>query len=131
MNRANRHLLYSLLWLFGFIIIVTISSSWDLSDTGKNKFLSQVGSLVWVLGFAAIFLSWAWLDVIEHGKSKGAAAVFAVLWPFLIFIAHIAYLFYTRGLRKGFVATLKFVSFLLASAISVLVVGKLVGLVLS
>jgi hypothetical protein len=73
----------------------------DLKDVGKNQFRGQLGSIVWVFGFAGIFFSWARLDAPAHGKPKRAALLFALLWPFLVFIAHIAYLFYTRGLRKG------------------------------
>ena len=128
MTRTHRHLLYSLVWLFAFIVIfVLASSSLDASDIGKTQFHSQIGSLVWVLGFAAIFFSWARVDVVEHGKSKGAAVVFAALWPFLVFFAHIAYLFYTRGMRDGLVAVLKFICFLLTSGIGLLVFGKLIG----
>ena len=81
--------------------------------------------MIWVLGFAGIFFSWARLDVSAHGKSKGTAAFFAGLWPFLLVVAHIAYLFYTRGLRNGLLASLKFVCFCLAAVISMIALGKL------
>ena len=126
MTRTHRHLVYSLLWLLGFVLIVIVASSfWHITDAGQNQFRAQVGSLIWVLGFAAIFFSWARLDAVAHGKPKGAAVLFAAMWPWLIFVAHIAYLFYTRGLRSGFIAALKFVSFLLASAMGLLLLGKL------
>jgi hypothetical protein len=131
MTRTNRHLLYSLLWLFGFLLVViTASSFWDYSDAGINQFRSQIGSLILVLGLAAIFYSWARLDALGHGRTKGAAVMFAALWPFFNFFAHIAYLFYTRGLRIGFTAVLKFICFFLVSAIALFLLFKLVGLVL-
>ena len=132
MNRTNQQLAYSLAWLLGFILVFVVASSYlDISDVGKNQFRSAVGSLAWVLGFAAIFYSWARLDAIEHGRHRPTAAFFAALWPFLLFIAHIAYLFYTRGWRNGFIASLKFVSFLLASAIGLFVLGRFASLVFS
>ena len=132
MNRAVRHLLYGFAWLVGFIVLaLAVASSWDLSDLGRNQFRGQVGSLIWVLGFAAIFFSWARVDVAEHGKPRGAALLFAALWPFLVFIAHIGYLFYTRGLRSGLVASLKFVCYLLAVAIALAGAGQVARLVIA
>jgi hypothetical protein len=131
MNRTQRHLVYGLAWLLAFIVIaVVVSLHWDASNVGIAQFRSQVGSLLWVLGFAAIFFSWARTDAVEHGKTWRTAAVFAVLWVFLVFIAHMAYLLYSRGLRNGIVSVLKFVCFLLASAIGMAAVGKLLGLIL-
>ena len=131
MTRTNRHLLYSLFWVLGFsLVVITSSSFWDYSDAGINQLRSQIGSLISVLGLSAIFYSWARLDALEHGRNKGAAVMFAALWPFFNFFAHIAYLFYTRGLRIGLTAVLKFICFFMASAIALLILFKLVGLVL-
>jgi hypothetical protein len=130
MSRTAWHLVYSLLWLVGVILVFIVASPYlHSSDVGKNQFRSQVGSIAWMLGFAGIFYSWARQDAIDHGKPKHSAVLFAALWPFLILIAHIAYLFYTRGLRNGFVAFLKFVSFLLALGIGFVVLGRIVSLV--
>jgi hypothetical protein len=131
MNRTHRHLMYGLIWLVGFIVLaVLLSASWDISNIGMNKVRSQVGSLVWVLGFAVIFFSWARVDAPAHGKSKRAAALFALFWPFLVFLGHIAYLLYTRGLRTGAVSSLKFICFLLASGIGLALLGRVASGVL-
>jgi hypothetical protein len=131
MNRTNRHLMYSFFWLSGFLLFLIAASSFlDYSDAGINQFRSQIGSLISVLGLAAIFYSWARLDALEHGRTKGVAVMFAALWLFFNLFAHIAYLFYTRGLRIGFTDTFKFICFLMASAIALLLLFKLVGLVL-
>jgi hypothetical protein len=82
-----------------------------------------------VLGFAGIFFSWARLDALAHGKPKATALLFALLWPFLNLVVHIAYLFYTRGLRAGLLASLKFICFCLAAVIALVALGKLWGLV--
>ena len=130
MTHTSRHLLLAFAWLLGFVVLVILlSSSFDLSDIGKNQYRGQLGSIIWVLGFAGIFFSWARLDASAHGKSKGTAVLFAVFWPFFLVVAHIAYLFYTRGLRNGLLASLKFVCFCLAAVISMVAMGKLWGLI--
>ena len=83
--------------------------------------------MVWVLGFVAIFFSWARLDAIQHGKSKTSVVVFTFLWPFLIGVVHLGYLFYTRGLRNGLLASLKFVCFCLSAGLAMLLLAKLWG----
>ncbi len=119
MTRTTKHLLFSLLWLFGFLLIVVAANSWwDISEPGKNQFRSQVASLILLIGFALIFFSWARVDSVEHGRARHAAAIFAIAWPFFIVFTHAAYLFYTRGFRSGLIATVKFVCFILAAGIA-------------
>lgn len=128
MTRTSRQLLLSLSWLLGFgILVILVSSSMDLSDPGRNAFYGQLGSIVWVLGFVAIFFSWARVDAIQHGKSKASVVVFTLLWPLLIGFVHLGYLFYTRGLRNGLLASLKFVCFCLSAGLAMLVLAKLWG----
>src|SRR5882672_7151788 len=101
MNHTSRHLLFALLWLGVFLLVVVAFVRSANPDFGHLPFYTQVGSLAWVVGFAGIFYSWAREDAPVHGKSAKSAVVFAALWPFFIFFAHVAYLFYTRGLRNG------------------------------
>jgi hypothetical protein len=120
MNRSLWHLVYGLAWLLALpVLFIVLVSSWDHSNPGISLLHSQVGSIAWVLGFTGIFFSWARIDALEHGKSKRAVLVFTALWPFLLFVAHAAYLLYTRGFRSGLVAVLKFISFMLACGILV------------
>ena len=125
MSRTSRHLLFALFWLgiFSLVAVAFIGSA-NL-DFGHMSFYAQVGSLVWVIGFAGIFYSWAREDAPAHGKSAKSAVVFTALWFFFIFFAHVAYLFFTRGLRSGVLATLRFISFLLGAAIAWLLLGRL------
>jgi hypothetical protein len=115
MNRTVGHLLYAVLWLTGFTLAVAAMARGVNPDFGQMGFYAQVGSIVWALGFAAIFYSWARKDAPAHGKSGKSAAVFAALWPFFNLVAHVVYLFFTRGFRNGLLATLKFICFLLAA----------------
>ncbi len=132
MTRTTKHLLFSLLLLFGFLLIfITASSFWDISDPGKNQFRSQVGSLILVIGFALIFYSWARIDSVEHGGARHAAAIFAIAWPFFIVFTHAGYLFYTRGFRNGLIAAVKFVCFLLAAGIAPALLFRVWDLVVS
>jgi hypothetical protein len=74
MTHTFRHLLISLAWFIGFVVLaILVTSSMDLKDVGKNQFRGQLGSIVWVFGFAGIFFSWARLDAPAHGKPKRAA----------------------------------------------------------
>ncbi len=127
MSRTTIHLACALLWLCGFALAAGALAHFSAHDLERLRFYSQVSSIVWVLGFASIFYSWARQDAPAHGKSVGSAAIFAALWPFLIFFAHIAYLLFTRGIRMGTLATLKFVCFLLAAAVGWLLFGRVLG----
>ncbi len=132
MTRTTKHLLFSLLWLFGFLLIfITASSWWDISEPGKNQFRSQVASLILLIGLALIFFSWARVDSVEHGRTRSAAAIFAIAWPFFIVFTHAAYLFYTRGFRNGLIATVKFACFLLAAGIAPALLFRVWDLVIS
>jgi hypothetical protein len=130
MNRTLAHLLYGTLWLMAFTLVVAVIARGANPDFGQMRFYAQVGSIIWVLGFAAIFYSWARKDAPAHGKSGKSAAVFAALWLFFNAVTNVVYLFYTRGFRNGLLATLKFVSFLLAAGIAWFAISWALGSIL-
>ena len=130
MSRTSRHLVCALLWLAAFTVLVALCAGGVDPDVGRMGFYSQLGSVVWVMGFVGIFFSWARVDAPAHGRSAKSAAVFAVLWLFFNFIAHVAYLFFTRGSRLGALATLKFVCFLLAAGVTWLLFSRALGTIL-
>lgn len=130
MSRTALHLVYAVLWLGGLALAAVLLVQAANTDFGHVRFYSQIGSIVWVLGFALIFYSWARRDAPAHGRSVKSAAVFAALWPLLNVIAHVVYLFFTRGFRNGTLATLKFACFLLAAAIGWFLLGRALGAVL-
>jgi hypothetical protein len=72
---------------------------------------SVVISAVWALGFITLFASWALKDAAEHGKTKTIALTFTIAWFLLPVLAVFPYLFATRGLRHGLIASLKFLFF--------------------
>jgi hypothetical protein len=127
MNRTLWHLLFAALWLAAFTLVVALFARGVSADVGHMRFYSQVGSIVWVVGFASIFFSWARVDAPAHGKTIKSAAVFAASWLFFNFIAHVVYLFFTRGFRNGALATLKFICFLLAVGIAWFLFGRVLG----
>jgi hypothetical protein len=130
MNRTFAHLLYGLLWLAGFTLVVAFAARGANPDIGRMSFYAQVGSIAWALGFAAIFFSWARIDAPAHGKPKIAAVVFAALWPFFNVVAHLVYLFFTRGLRGGVLPAIQFICFLLAAGISWFAFSRVLGALL-
>ena len=130
MSRTARHLIYALLWLAAFTLVVVLFAHGANPDLGRMSFYAQLGSIFWVMGFAGIFYSWARVDAPSHSKSVKSAAVFAGLWLFFNFVAHVAYLFFTRGLRNGTLATLKFICFLLAAGIAWFLFGRALGTIL-
>jgi hypothetical protein len=127
MNRTLAHLVYAALWLTSFTFVVTTMARGATPDPGQMGFYSQVGSIVWALGFAAIFYSWARKDAPAHGKSNKSAAVFAALWPFFNVVAHVVYLFFTRGFRDGLLATLKLICILCTAGIAWFAFSRVLG----
>lgn len=124
MNRTHWHLTSGVVWLVT-VLVVAVNTVSHTADFGANQFRSQLASLMAAVGLGAIFLSWAKADAPAHGKPEASAFVFAALWPILFFVAHVAYLFYTRGLRNGVLAILKFACFVMASLIVLFVAGRL------
>lgn len=127
MNRTFAHLLYGLLWLSGFTLVAAIVARGANPGFGRMSFYAQVGSIAWALGFAAIFYSWAREDAPAHGKPKFAAVVFAALWPFFNVVAHLVYLFFTRGFRGGLLAAIQFICYLFAAGMAWLVFNRVLG----
>jgi hypothetical protein len=127
LNRTNRHLLYALAWLLGFVVLVQLAVTGPLQNASSATAMvyAQFATIGWVLGFAAIFLSWARLDAEEHGKSRNVAVMFALLWLFFNVLSHVAYLFLTRGWREGLLSTVRFICFLFAAAILLVAFSKL------
>ena len=118
MNRTLTHLLLALCWLAVFTLAITVAVQTANPDEGHMRFYARVGSLIWALGFVAIFFSWARKDAPAHGRSIRSAVVFAVARPFFNIFAHVVYLFFTRGMREGLLASLKFACFLLAACMA-------------
>ena len=114
MSNTSRQLVYTLVWLTAFTLVVLVLSPRGLAAFYGMGLYAKLASILWFLGFAGIFFSWARIDAPAHGRSRRSAAVFAVLWPLLFLFAHIGYLFFTRGLRGGTLASLKFTGFLIA-----------------
>lgn len=126
MNSTSRHLLTAVGWLFVLpLLAVATVLAFGVS---LPQYVSVAISVLWAFGFAGIFWSWASRDVSAHGKSRAAAAWFTAAWLLLHFVAVIPYLLFTRGVRGGLVATLKFVCFCLACAIAWLGVPVLIRL---
>jgi hypothetical protein len=127
LNRTNRHLLYALAWLLGFVVLVQLAVTGPLQGASGAIAMvyAQFATIAWVLGFAAIFFSWARLDAEEHGKSRSVAVMFALLWLLFNVLSHVAYLFLTRGWREGLLSTAKFICFVLGGAILLVALAKL------
>ena len=128
-NHTVRHLLYANLWLLIFTLcaVLLISATSPHWEFGRKNFFAEVASIAWGVGFVGIFFSWARVDALEHGKSVKSAFFFAGLWLFFNFIAHIAYLFFTRGFRDGSLASIKFVCFLMSTGVVWFAFSRLVG----
>jgi hypothetical protein len=124
LNRTHRHLLYGFAWLLGFTLFVAVVAPMALpspaqpGSQGTRLAYSQIGSMLWAIGFAGIFYSWARIDARDHAKPASVAIVFSLLWLFFNVLAHIVYLFVTRGWREGFLSTLRFVCFVLLTLIA-------------
>lgn len=127
MSNTSRHLVYAVIWITAFTLAVIVLSPLGFAAFYNMGLYAKLASILWVVGFTGIFFSWARIDAPAHGRSRGSATVFAVLWLLFFLLAHVAYLFFTRGLRDGTFATLKFIGFLSAGFAFVRLMGALLG----
>lgn len=64
---------------------------------------------MWAAVLIGTFASWALRDAPAHGKPRSIALVFTAAWLLVYFLAVFPYLFATRGIKGGAVASLKLV----------------------
>ncbi|MFP5382389.1 MAG: hypothetical protein ACLGG4_09000, partial [Gammaproteobacteria bacterium] len=64
-----------------------------------------------------VFASWAWHDAPSQGVPRYIAVLFTVAWFFIFVLAVFPYLYITRGLKAGTLASLKFFSLCVACGI--------------
>jgi hypothetical protein len=74
-------------------------------------------SLAFLAPLTLAFLSWSWQDAPALGKSRAYAVVFTAAWFAIAFLAPVPYLFFTRGAKRGFLASLQYVCLLLVVAL--------------
>jgi hypothetical protein len=115
MKLAHRYLLFGAGWFFSVPLLAFAVFSVAASD--GNVAVSTLVSVVWTLGLVCIFWAWASKDVIALGKSKNVARWFTAAWLVLLVLAVFPYLFVTRGLKNGLLASLQFACYLLACGI--------------
>jgi hypothetical protein len=115
MNRSHRFLLIGAAWLASVPLLAFVAV--EVGNFQGNAAASAVISLVWTLGFIAIFWLWASKDAVARGKSKSVAGWFTVAWLLLPVLAVFPYLFATRGLKSGLLASLQFACYLIACGI--------------
>jgi len=114
MSRTQLHLLAGLAW---HVLAALGLAALPLPDVITQDKIVHYGLLagLYYLGFAAVFFSWARKDIVEHGSQQYVALLFATLWLFGNVIGNFPYLLYTRGWRKGFLASLKFAAVVIAA----------------
>ena len=124
MKLAHRYLLFGAGWFFSVPLLAVAVFAY--SAFGGNVVLSTLVSVVWTLGLVGIFWAWASKDVVALGKSKNVARWFTAAWLVLLVLAVFPYLFVTRGLKNGLLASLQFACYLLACGIVFLGVPRLI-----
>jgi len=125
MTNTKRHVLFGVTWFFGFPILVVVAVL-----TGAVPFSqlhSTLLSLTWGLGVVATFASWSFRDAPSQGKSVYVAAAFTAAWFLLFAVAVFPYLFVTRGLKQGVLASLRFLALCLGCFVGWLAVLPLLG----
>lgn len=116
MSNTSRHIAAAFAWLFVLpLLLVALSFSGSLPT---SEFHSAVLSLIWGVGLVSIFASWSLRDAPAHGKSLYVALGFTAAWFLVFVLAVFPYLFATRGIKRGLVASLKFLSLCLAFGIA-------------
>lgn len=125
MTRTTRHALLAAGWFMGY---PTLGLAVVLSGAVPHGSLQgTLLSLPWGLGLVAIFASWAFRDAPEHGKSLALAVGFTAAWFLLFVLAVIPYLFATRGLKRGLLASGRFLVFCLACLLGWMAVNWLLA----
>ena len=124
MKLAHRYLLFGAGWFFSVPLLAVAVFAY--SAFGGNVVLSTLVSVVWTLGLVGIFWAWASKDVVALGKSKNVARWFTAAWLVLLVLAVFPYLFVTRGLKNGLLASLQFACYLLACGIVFLGAPRLI-----
>jgi hypothetical protein len=125
MGHTPRHVVAGLAW---FVLVPAVLVPLVLSGALPATLLhSSVASVVWGVGLVVIFASWALRDAPAHGKSRNAAWGFAAAWFVVFVLAVFPYLFFTRGLRGGLLASLKFACLCLVVVIVWVAVPRLFG----
>jgi hypothetical protein len=128
MGHTPRHVVAGLAW---FVLIPAALVPLVLSGAlPATRLHSSLASVVWGVGPVAIFASWALRDAPAHGKSRNAAWGFTAAWFVVFVLAVFPYLFFTRGLRGGLLASVKFACLCLAVVIAWVAVPRLFGAVL-
>jgi hypothetical protein len=128
MGNTPRHVVVDLAW---FAVVPAVLVPLVLSGAfPATRLHSSVASVAWGLGLVAIFASWALRDAPAHGKSRNVAWGFVAAWFVVFVLAVFPYLFFTRGLRGGLLASLKFACLCLAVVIAWVVVPRLFGVFL-
>ncbi|MEF7615511.1 hypothetical protein V4F39_16465 [Aquincola sp. MAHUQ-54] len=115
MSNTTRHIAAALGWLIALPLVAV--ALFALGALPGSELHSTVVSVVWGSGLVAVFSSWALRDAPSHGKSRNVALGFTAAWFLVFFFAVFPYLFVTRGVRSGLVASLRFLSLCLGFAI--------------
>lgn len=129
MKLAHRYLLFGAGWFLAVPLLAFALFAY--SAFGGNPVLSWLVSAVWTLGLVGIFWAWASKDAVALGKSENVARWFTAAWLVLLVLAVFPYLFVTRGLKKGLLASLQFACYLFACGIVFMGAPRLISSIFS
>ena len=107
-------MLTALAWMVGWPLIFT--PLFIKGIVPPSQIYTVAATVIWALGFIACFASWAWRDAPEHGKTRLAVGLFIAVWCAVFALAMFPYLFFTRGMKAGTIASLQFFGFCVVCA---------------
>ena len=105
MTFTTKKLLASALWFVGFPVLVIL-----IRPPGNNS-ESLFFSIIWNVGLCYFFMSWALRDARDLGVHQFAVYWLSAAWLLFSILCVFPYLFISRGLSYGFLASAKFLSF--------------------
>jgi len=108
MTHTQRHIAIGVTWLIGFpLALLTLAPA---SILPLSEFQFKLLSYAWGGGLVATFGSWSIKDAPTQGRPIYVAMGFTAAWLAVFAAAVIPYLFVTRGLKNGAIASLWFLA---------------------
>ena len=123
MTYTAKKLLESSLWFVGFPVLVILIR--PPANNSETLFLS----VIWNVGLCYFFMSWALRDARELGVHQFAVYWLSAAWLLFSILCVFPYLFISRGLSYGFLASAKFLSFCVICLISMAFAIELLNLI--